>query len=78
MPRPWISGVASLIIPGLGQVLNGKYLRGGTLMIGWIVAAAVTMVASIAFFMLVHLVFILTTAVDAYRVAKSKTTMTVT
>lgn len=68
--------MASLIIPGLGQVLNGKYLRGGALMVGWIVAAAFTMIASIAFFTLVHLVFIITTAIDAYRIAKSPAAMT--
>lgn len=76
MPGPWISGIASLVIPGLGQLLNGKYLRGGILLIGWLVASAVTMIASIAFFMLVHLVFVLSTAVDAYRIAKSSTSMT--
>lgn len=73
MPGPLISGLASLVVPGLGQLLNGRYLRGGVLMAGWLGAAAVVMIASIALVLIVHLVFILSTAVDAYRIAKSTT-----
>lgn len=71
MPRPVVSGVASLILPGLGQLLNGNYLRGGLLLAAWLVTSAIVMIASIAFVVIVHLVFVLSTGVDAYRIAKA-------
>lgn len=71
MPGPIVSGIASLVLPGLGQLLNGRYIRGGGLMIGWLLTSAVVMIASIFLLLVVHLVFIVTTAVDAYRIARS-------
>lgn len=71
MPGPIVSGVASLIIPGLGQLLNGKYLRGGVLMVVWLVVSAFVMIAALFLVVFVHLIFIVATAVDAYRIAKS-------
>lgn len=71
MPGPIVSGVASFLVPGLGQILNGRYLRGGALLISWILVSAVVMAAAFFLVLLVHLVFILSSAVDAYRIAKS-------
>lgn len=71
MPGPLVSGVASLLVPGLGQILNGKYLRGGVLMGAWFLTSVVVMVAAIFLVVIVHIVFVATAAVDAYRIAKS-------
>lgn len=71
MASPLISGIASFIIPGLGQILNGKYLRGGALFGLWIVVTASVGFVSIGFFGIAHLVFIIASAIDAYRIAKS-------
>lgn len=71
MPGPLISGIASLVLPGSGQLLNRRYIRGGLLMGTWIVASSVMMVLTIGLALLVHLVFMGATAVDAYRLAKS-------
>lgn len=76
MPGPVVSGVASLVIPGLGQLLNGKFLRGGVLTGGWILVSAITMTAAVGVFFLVHLVFIVASGIDAYRIAKASVTMT--
>lgn len=71
MPSPLLSGIASLILPGLGQLLNGKYVRGGGLMLGWLVFSTIVMIASIGLVFIVHIIFIVLTGIDAYRIAKS-------
>lgn len=71
MPRPLVSGIASLLVPGLGQILNKKYLRGALLLGAWFLTSLVVMVASMFLVVIVHLLFIVSSAVDAYRVAKS-------
>lgn len=71
MPGPIVSGVASLLVPGLGQLLNGRYRRGGVLLLLWLGVSAVVMIASVFLVFLVHLVFVLSSAVDAYRIAKA-------
>ncbi len=71
MPGAVASAVASLVVPGLGQILNGKYLRGGVLVIGWIVTSAIVMAAAFFLLILTHLLFMVLTAFDAYRIAKA-------
>lgn len=71
MPGPLVSGIASLVVPGLGQLLNRKYGRGGVFMALWIFTSAVSMIAAVGFVLIVHLVFIVGSAIDAYRIAKS-------
>lgn len=71
MPGPLVSGIASFIVPGLGQILNGKYLRGGVLFGLWVVVTAFAMVIALGLFTIAHLVFIIGSAIDAYRIAKS-------
>lgn len=71
MPGPLVSGIASFIVPGLGQILNGKYVRGGLLFGLWIVVSAFVTFIALGLFAIVHLVFIIASAIDAYRIAKS-------
>ncbi len=71
MPGPIVSAIASLIIPGLGQLLNKKFLRGGGLIALWLVSSAVVSVIALTAYIFVHLLFMLVTAIDAFRVAKS-------
>lgn len=71
MPGPIISGIASLIVPGLGQLLNRKFIRGGILIGLWLVSGVVVGFIILPLFMLIHLIFMLATAIDAYRIAKS-------
>lgn len=71
MPGPLISGIASFIIPGLGQLLNRKYVRGGALILLWLIAGVVVGFIILPLFMLFHLIFIIASAIDAYRIAKS-------
>ena len=37
--NPWIAGVLSLIVPGLGQVCGGQSKKGGAIIFGAIVIA---------------------------------------
>lgn len=74
MPGPIISAVASLIIPGLGQLLNKKYKRGGFLMGLWILVQAIVSVVALFLFAIIQLVFAVAAAIDAYRVAKEAKT----
>jgi TM2 domain-containing membrane protein YozV len=71
MPGPLLSGIASFIVPGLGQLLNGKYVRAGLLFGLWLVVTASVGVIALGLFAIVHLVFIIASAIDAYRIAKS-------
>lgn len=71
MPGPVVSGVASFIVPGLGQLLNGKYVRGGLFLVLWLIVSAVVMVAALGLVLIVHLVFVIASAIDAYRIAKT-------
>ena len=36
---PWVAGLLSLVIPGLGQIYAGKGFRGGAILFGAIVIA---------------------------------------
>ena len=40
MNRPWMSGVFSAVIPGLGQFVLGRRERGLALLAGWLVIPA--------------------------------------
>lgn len=71
MPGPILSAIASLIIPGLGQVLNKKFIRGIGLIVLWLISIAVVGAVAIFFFLVIHLIFMIATAFDAYRVVKS-------
>jgi len=76
MLRPIISGIASFIVPGLGQLLNRKYKRGGALVVLWLVTGTVVSVLALSLVVLVHFIFMIGTAIDAYRIAKSSTGLT--
>lgn len=41
--NPWISGIGSFLIPGLGQVYNGEYLKGALFFGGFIASYALVM-----------------------------------
>lgn len=71
MPSPLVSGIASLLVPGLGQLLNRKYLRGGVLLGLWLFVSAVVMIAALGLVVITHAVFIIASAIDAYRIAQS-------
>lgn len=70
MPGPIISAIASLIVPGLGQLLNKKYKRGIGLFVLWVISTAIVSVVAIFLLMFIHLIFIIATAFDAYRIVK--------
>lgn len=70
MPGPILSAIASLIIPGLGQVLNKKFKRGIGLIALWVISIAVVSAVAIFFFLIIHLIFMIATAFDAYRIVK--------
>lgn len=75
MIRAIVSAGASFVLPGLGQLLNRKYKRGIGLMALWLATTAVVSVIALPFFILVHLIFMIATAIDAYRIVKSTGTM---
>jgi len=45
MRNPWIAAVLSLIIPGLGQIYNGRIIIG----IIWLLVTGISWVGSIGF-----------------------------
>ena len=52
MREPWIAGLLSLLIPGVGQIYNGRILIG----ILWLVLTGVSWIGTIGFFgWIVHL-----------------------
>jgi TM2 domain-containing membrane protein YozV len=75
MPGPIVSGVASLIVPGLGQVLNGKYLRGIVVFIAAIVLISATAVIVLPLAILMTLIVLIASAADAYKIAKGAASM---
>jgi TM2 domain-containing membrane protein YozV len=53
MRNPWIAAVLSLLIPGLGQIYNGRIIIG----IIWLLVTGISWVGSIGFFgWVVHLI----------------------
>jgi len=53
MRNPWIAGILSLIIPGLGQIYNGRIIIG----IIWLLVTGVSWIGSIGFMgWVVHLI----------------------
>ena len=53
MRKPWIAGVLSLLIPGLGQIYNGRIIVG----IIWLLVTGVSWIGSIGLFgWVVHLI----------------------
>jgi len=53
MRNPWIAAVLSLLIPGLGQIYNGRIIIG----IIWLLVTGVSWVGSIGFFgWVIHLI----------------------
>jgi TM2 domain-containing membrane protein YozV len=42
MREPWIAGVLSLLVPGLGQIYNGRYIIG----IIWLVITGFSWIGS--------------------------------
>lgn len=71
MPGPILSAIASLILPGLGQILNKRYKRGTGLIGLWLITLAIVSVAAIFLTLIIHLIFMLATAIDAYRIVKT-------
>lgn len=76
MLKAILSAVASFIIPGLGQLLNRKYKRGIVLILLWLVTGTIVSVIAISLFALIHLVFMISTGIDAYRIVRSSSGMT--
>ena len=72
MPGPIVSAIASLIFPGLGQILNKRYVRGVVIAVANTVMAVIILPLA----MLAHLLWMLLAAIDAYRIAKSATPVT--
>ncbi len=59
-PDPWVAGLASLLLPGVGQIYAGQARKGGVLIL-------------LAFLTCMGLGTLnLVTAVDAYRVARRR------
>ncbi len=53
MRNPWIAGILSLIIPGLGQIYNGRIIIG----IIWLLVTGVSWIGSVGFFgWVVHII----------------------
>jgi TM2 domain-containing membrane protein YozV len=53
MRKPWIAGVLSLLIPGLGQIYNGRIIVG----IIWLLVTGVSWIGSIGLLgWIVHLI----------------------
>jgi TM2 domain-containing membrane protein YozV len=53
MRKPWIAGVLSLLIPGLGQIYNGRIIVG----VIWLLVTGVSWIGSIGFLgWIVHLI----------------------
>jgi TM2 domain-containing membrane protein YozV len=53
MRKPWIAGVLSLLIPGLGQIYNGRIIVG----IIWLLVTSVSWIGSIGLLgWIVHLI----------------------
>lgn len=75
MPGPIVAGIASLIVPGLGQLLNKKYKRGLVLLVGvgFVVFVAMPILMAVGGIfpaMLALLIYFATAAIDSYKVAK--------
>ena len=53
MRNPWIAGVLSFLIPGLGQIYNGRIIIG----IIWLLVTGVSWIGSMGFLgLFVHLI----------------------
>jgi TM2 domain-containing membrane protein YozV len=53
MRNPWVAGVLSFLIPGLGQIYNGRIIIG----IIWLLVTGVSWVGSMGFLgFIVHLI----------------------
>lgn len=70
MPGPILSAIASLILPGLGQILNKKFKRGIGLIGLWLITLVIVSIAAIFLVIFIHLIFMVATAFDAYRIVK--------
>jgi len=79
--QPWIPGVASLVLPGLGQLLNDELDKAlvhfgvdvAIIAVGWYAAALLPFgYASYALVPAAHLAWSLFSAFDAYSVAKDQ------
>lgn len=53
MRKPWVAGVLSLLIPGLGQIYNGRIIIG----IVWLLVTGISWIGSVGFLgWVVHLI----------------------
>jgi TM2 domain-containing membrane protein YozV len=69
--KPIISGVLSLLVPGLGQAYNGHMNKGAVM---FVIAIIIWFVLSFVFYFLhiIYLLWALFAAYDAYMEAKGK------
>jgi signal peptidase I len=81
--RAWVAAVASLILPGLGHFIGGRFVRAGVLLALQVVVDAFTVAAigflplgatAIALGFLVAITWRLWVAVDAYRINRTAAT----
>jgi TM2 domain-containing membrane protein YozV len=53
MREPWIAGLLSLLVPGVGQIYNGRIIIG----ILWLILTGVSWIGSVGFFgWVVHII----------------------
>jgi len=77
---PWIPGIASFCIPGLGQLLNDEMgkavLHFGVVVAlqvgGWYLAELFPVVSDYRYSLIAHLAWALCSGYDAYTVAKER------
>lgn len=71
---PIVATIASLVIPGLGQALSGKVLRGAAIFIGLLVILGILIatVVGAALVFVVEPIIHIVAAYDAYKIAKTQ------
>lgn len=73
MPGPLASGILSLLIPGLGQVLNGRFIRGGLIFTGAFGLLVIGTIGGGAVILLLLPLYAVVVAYDAGKVARGVT-----
>ena len=71
MANPVLSAILSFIIPGLGQAINGKVIKGIVLFIlAGIMVAIASLVFKHWFSYIINFIIAIYAAHDAYKIAK--------
>lgn len=53
MRKPWIAGLLSLLVPGVGQIYNGRIIIG----IIWLILTGISWIGTVGFFgWVVHII----------------------